>query len=161
MPATTRLGRRLVEWSLLAMVVLVVLLLFLRQTIVVHSQAELAAVKTTIAALRTGMALHQLEIQVAKQALLVAAQQRNPFTFLQRKPLNYLGEMDLTAAENSAPGSWIYDPVCGCVGYLPIDPQWAFGSNEGKLIWLRVSAPSEPPQLRALQAYQWRGQTLD
>lgn len=159
--APTRLGRRLVEWSLLVIFVLVVVTLFLRQTRVVHSQAELAAVKTTIAALRTAMALHELEIQVARQASLVAGQQRNPFTFLQRKPLNYMGEMDLTAAEKSAPGSWIFDPGCGCVGYLPIDPQWAFGSNGGKLIWLRVSAPNEPPQLRSLQAYEWRGQTLD
>lgn len=143
------------------MVVLVVVLLFLRQTLIVQSQAELAAVKTTIAALRTAMALHQLETQVARPPVAVATQQRNPFALLQRRPINYAGEMDLVAAENSAPGSWIFDPVCGCVGYLPIDPQWDSGPNEAKIIWLRVSAPTEPPQLLALQAYKWRGQTLD
>ena len=161
MPAPTRLGRRLVEWSLLVMVVLVVVMLFLHQTLVVRSQAELAAVKTTIAALRTAMALHQLEIQVARQTAAVATQQQNPFALLQRKPLNYLGEMDLTAAENATPGSWIFNPVCSCVGYLPTDQSWLSGPNGARIIWLRVSAPAEPPQLVALQAYRWQGQTLD
>jgi hypothetical protein len=161
MAAPTRVSRHLVEWSLLVTVVLVVVALLMRQTLVVRSQAELAAVKTTIAALRTAMALHQLETQVARQTASVAPQQRNPFALLQRKPANYVGEMDLTSAENSAFGSWIFEPVCGCVGYLPIDEKWDSGPNGAKIIWLRVSAPTEPPQLVVLEAYQWRGQTLD
>ena len=143
------------------MVVLLVVLLLLREALVVRSQAELAAVKTTIAALCTAMALHQLETQMAKQSVVVATQQRNPFALLQSRPLNYTGEMDLVAAESSTPGSWTFDPICGCVGYLPIDPQWDSGPNGARILWLRVSAPTEPPQLLALQAYQWRGQTLD
>ena len=143
------------------MVVLVVVLLFLRQTLIVQSQAELAAVKTTIAALRTAMALHQLETQVARPPVAVATQQRNPFALLQRRPINYAGEMDLVAAENSAPGSWIFDPVCGCVGYLPIDPQWLSSANGATSIWYRVGTGPGPLQLTAMQAYTLQGQVLD
>ena len=161
MAAPTRLSRRLLEWSLLAILVLFVVMLFLRQTFVVRGQAELAAVKTTVAALRTAMALRQLEMQVAGYTPVVVAQQQNPFLLLQRKPLNYVGESDLTSALNAPPGSWIFNPTCRCVGYLPTDENWVSAPNGAEVIWFRVSAPAEPPQLVAVQPYRWQGQTLD
>ena len=109
--APTRLSRRLLEWSLLAILVLFVVMMFLRQTLVVRGQAELASVKTTIAALRTAMAIHQLEMQIAGHRSVVDAQQQNPFLLLQRKPLNYVGETDLTSPLDAHPGSWIFTPL--------------------------------------------------
>ena len=159
--APTQLARRLLEWSLLVILVLFVVMLFLQQTLVVRSQAELASVKTTIAALRTAMALHQLEMQVAGQKPVVDAQQQNPFLLLQRKPLNYVGETDLTSAKNSAPGSWLFSPACSCVGYIPTDESWVSAPNGTKIIWFRVSAAAEPLQLVAVQPYRWQGQPLD
>lgn len=159
--ASTRLGRRLIEWSLLAILVLFVVMLFLQQTLVVRGQAELASVKTTIAALRTAMALRQLEGQLAGQTPVVGLQQQNPFLMLQRKPLNYMGETDLTLAENLTPGSWVFNPVCKCVGYLPTDASWVSAPNGTNIIWFHVSAPAQPVQLVAAQPYRWQGQPLD
>ena len=159
--APTRLGRRIIEWSLLAILVLVVLTVFMRQSFVVRGQAELAAVKTTIAALRTAMALHQLAVQVAGQKPVVALQQQNPFVLLERKPLNYVGEADLTSIQNAPPGSWIFNAVCRCVGYLPTDQSWVSAPNGAGIIWFRVSAPADSPQLLAAQPYRWQGQPLD
>jgi len=161
MAAPTRLARRLLEWSLLAILVLFVVMVFLRQTFVVRGQAELAAVKTTVAALRTAMALHQLEMQVAGRKPVVATQQQNPFLLLQRKPLNYVGETDLTPVRDLPLGSWIFSPACRCVGYLPTDESWLSAPNGTGIIWYRVSAPAEPPQLVAVQSYRWQGQPLD
>ena len=48
---------RIVEWSLLAAVIVLLVLLFARQVRVIQGQGELAAVKSTLGALRTALVL--------------------------------------------------------------------------------------------------------
>ena len=160
-PGPISLGRRGVEWGLLLLVILVVVLVFLRQQRVVQGQAELAAVKTTLAALRTAFVVSYLHAQAAGGQATVANAQRNPFALLQRPPINYRGEMGAAQAVTADPGSWLYDPACGCIGYLPIDPQWLSSANGATSIWYRVGTGPGPLQLTAMQAYTLQGQVLD
>ena len=152
-PGPIGLGRRGVEWGLLLLVILVVVLVFLRQQRVVQGQAELAAVKTTLAALRTAFVVSHLQGQVAETQGGVVIAQRNPFALLQRPPINYRGEVGAGQAAAADPGSWFYDPMCGCVGYVPIDGQWLSDASGTTDIRYRVSTGPGPLQLRAMQAY--------
>jgi len=150
---------RLAEWSLLAGVIVVLGLVFARQVRVLQGQAELVAVKTTLGALRTTLVIDYLQKKVASGNSSAALTQRNPFELLQRRPVNYFGEM--TAVEAVPAGGWVFDPVCICVGYLPIYAQW-FDSPSGEaMAWYQVSGEPGPLQLTAKEAYVWQGQVMN
>lgn len=152
---------RLVEWSLVAILITVCAVVFLRQVRVVQRQAEVAAVRTTLGALRTAFVMQHLQAASATQTKSVVVQQRNPFQLLQGRPANYLGEALAKDAAEVPPGHWVYDPLCGCVGYMPADSQ-AFDSPSGEaMAWYRVEARSGPSQLVAKEAYVWQGQPLN
>lgn len=155
------LGRRVIEWGLLGIVVLALLVLFLRESRYVQGQAELAAIRTTLAALRLGLVLESIRPGASGNQSDVVFSPLNPFASLQRRPVNYLGEMGVDAALNAAPGSWVFDPTCRCVGYVPIDPVWLADANGATTIWFRISSALGPRQLVALQPYVWQGQNLD
>lgn len=161
LPTPVRFSSRVVEWGLLVLVLLVVALMFLRQVRLVQGQAEVAAVKTTLAALRTAMVVDHIRAQVAGAQGAVAATQRNPFFLLQSPPLNYLGEMAQEAAASAAAGSWVYAIDCACVGYLPIDAQQLFSPDGTSVVWYRVGKGPGPRQLDATQAYTLQGQRLE
>jgi hypothetical protein len=151
------------EWSLLAGVIVMLALVFAHQVRVVQGQAELAAVKTTLGALRTALVIDYLQKKVASESSSVAFAQRNPFELLQRQPVNYLGEMTRAAAAAAAApaGSWVFDPVCACVGYLPIYTQWFDSPSGDAIAWYQVSGAPGPLQLTAKQAYVWQGQVMN
>ncbi len=153
--------RSLVEWLLLALVIVVLLLLFTREVRVVQGQAERAAVKATLGALRTALVLDHLQRQVARGKSSVALTQHNPFKLLQRRPLNYRGERSAAQALAAPPGSWVFDPLCTCVGYVPIYAQW-FDSPSGELMaWYQITGAPGPLQLVAKEAYGWQGEVLN
>ena len=153
--------RRMIEWSILAVVILLLVLVFARQVSVLKGQAELSAVKTTLGALRTAFVLDHLQSKVASRALPVGLVQHNPFELLQRYPVNYLGEMTSAEAVTAPAGSWVFDPVCACVGYLPIYDQWLDSSSGAAIVWYAVSGAPGPLQLTAKQAYVWQDQVLN
>ena len=70
---------RIVEWSLLAAVIVLLVLLFARQVRVIQGQGELAAVKSTLGALRTALVLDHLRQNVQSGKAPVGFTQRNPF----------------------------------------------------------------------------------
>lgn len=153
----------MVEWSLLAGLILVLTLVFVHQMRVLQGQAELAAVKSTLGALRVALVIDHLHNNVVAGTSPVVSAQHNPFELLQRHPVNYRGEM--TAAEAAAApapaGSWVFDPVCACVGYLPMHAQW-FDSPSGDIMaWYRVEGAPGPLQLTAKEAYVWQGQVMN
>ena len=150
----------MLDWGLLALVILVLVLVFLRQQRVVQGQAELAAIKTTVGALRVALVFEQLRAQMGNGQSAVAAAQRNPFLFLQQPPINYQGEMIAARAAAAPPGSWIYDPECGCVAYLPLDPHWLSSPSGATSVWYRVVTEAGVPRLVAMEAYAWQGQDL-
>lgn len=155
------LNLRLVEWSLVAILIIVLALVFLRQVRVVQRQSELAAVRTTLGALRTAFVIQHLQLASATQGGFVVVAQRNPFQLLQSRQINYSGET--STAENLLvpPGHWVFDTECGCVGYMPADPE-EFDSPSGEaMAWYRVVAGQGPFQLTAKEAYAWQGQALN
>lgn len=151
----------MVEWLLLALLIVVLLLLFSREARLVQGQAERAAVKATLGALRTALVLDHLQRQVARGKSSVASVQHNPFELLQRRPLNYLGERSAAQALAAPAGSWVFDPLCTCVGYVPIYAEW-FDSPSGELMaWYQIRGAPGPLQLVAKEAYGWQGERLN
>lgn len=154
-------NQRLVEWALVAAVIVVLALVFFRQVRVMQGQAELATIKSTLGALRTVLVIEHLHKNVALANSSATLAQRNPFELLQRHPVNYLGEMTPAQAEVAPTGSWMFDPVCVCVGYLPTDTQW-FDSPRGNVMaWYQVTGAPGPLQLTAKEAYVWQGQEMN
>lgn len=152
---------RKVEWSLLLGVVVVLALLFSRQVHLMQGQGELAAIRSTLGALRTAFVLDHLHKQVVDQTSPVALVQRNPFELLQRRPVNYLGEMSAAQAVAAPVGSWVYDAACACVGYMPIYAQWFDSPSGDVMAWYRVGGAPGPLQLTAKENYVWQGQVLN
>ena len=153
--------RRMVEWMIVTGVILLLVLVFARQMRVVQGQAELSAVRTTLGALRTALVLDYLRTEVALKATSVVSAQHNPFELLQRYPVNYIGEMSPEQAAAAPAGSWVFDPDCLCVGYLPIWGEWFDSPSGDGMAWYRISGAPGPLQLRAKEAYVWQGQELN
>lgn len=152
---------RVLEWSLVATVVLVVVLVFAQQSRVVRGQGELAAVKATLGALRTALVIDFVRQKARSDAQDVAMTQRNPFELLQRRPSNYLGEMARSKAAFAPAGSWVFDSDCGCVGYVPLHGEW-FNSPSGDVMaWYGVRGASGPMEVVAKEAYVWQNQVMD
>ena len=153
--------RRMIEWSILAVVIVLLMLVFVRQVWVLKGQAELSAVKMALGALRTAFVLDYLHNQLRPRASPVGSVQHNPFELLQRYPVNYLGEVTDAAAQTLPPGSWVFDSACTCVGYLPIYDQWLDSSSGAAIVWYAVSGAPGPLQLTAKEAYVWQDQVLN
>jgi hypothetical protein len=154
--------RRMVEWTIVALALVMIVLVFVHKMRAIEGQTELSAIKTTLAALRTSFVLDHLRKSATSEDTAVELAQHNPFELLQRYPPNYIGEMTPEQAELAPSGSWVFDPGCVCVGYLPIWGQW-FDSPSGNLmVWFRVSAAPGPfLQLTAKENYRWQGEVLN
>jgi hypothetical protein len=131
------------------------------QSIALQSQAELASVQSTLGALRTSLVVQHLQMQARGAGSAVAPVQRNPFMVLDAPPANYAGEVGMSDIAGVAPGSWVFDRECVCIGYRPQDHYWAETSTEPAALWFRVSSPPGPLQLTALEQYSWNGQMIN
>ena len=160
-PAPLRMSRRVVEWGLLGCTILILVIVFLREARKVQAQAELAAVRTTLAALRTTAVLQFIEASAKLTAggNAVAGTQQNPFTILQSPPPNYLGEQDLHNLPADVSG-WFFDAACRCIGYAPAQGQELWASNGAPLLLFRVGTGPGPMQLLALDDYRWQGEPV-
>lgn len=157
-------GSRLPEWSILLAIVTVLALWLAQQTRAVQAQGELAAVRSTLGALRTALVLGHLRAALDDRPTGVSADQRqqlNPFMHLVRPPVNYLGELVRQDNAPLAAGTWVFDPVCTCVGYTPLNTDW-FGSASGSgMAWFDVQRDAGIAQLKAREPYAWRGELLE
>jgi hypothetical protein len=153
---TTRRG---LEWSLLLLIILLVVGFYARAFRAVQAQGEAAAVKTTLGALRTALLFDHLKAAVDGTAATRAAQ-ANPFLLLDPKPANYAGERTPSGPLQLA-GTWVFDVTCRCIGYQPLYPLDLNTPEDAPALWFRISTPSGPLQLRAVQRYVWQGQVLE
>lgn len=151
----------MVEWGILVVLVVVLVGVLGRQLRVVQGQAERASVQSTLGALRTAFVIDHLQQTVNTPKSGVAVLQRNPFKLLKAVPANYAGEFAVLKMDAVAPGSWVFDPVCGCIGYLLLYPQWLESPPDTTAVWFRIGAPPETLQITPLQAYVWQGQLLN
>jgi Flp pilus assembly pilin Flp len=153
----------MVEWSLLAVAIALLLVIYVRKIQVVKGMAELAAVKSTLGALRTAQVIEHLRQNVKSEKSSTAFIQHNPFELLQRRPANYVGERTRVEVVSGAvpAGSWVFDVTRECVGYVPMGAQW-LESPSGELIaWFSVTGWPGPLQLNANEAYVWQGEILN
>ena len=134
---------------------MILIVVFGQQVRQLQGRGELAAFKTTLGALRSALVIEHLQQSASGARLPVAPLQRNPFELLERRPVNFVGQARQRDDLALAPGSWVFDPVCVCVGYLPIYPQWVDSASGDPMLWFRISAPPPPFQLSAKEAYTW------
>ena len=158
-PAPIKMSRRVVEWGLLGAAILLLIIVFLRQARLVQDQAELAAVRTTLAAMRTAAVLQHIQASAVSSDRGVAKAQENPFAALQSPPLNYLGELDLRRLPADLTG-WFFDPACRCVGYARAQTRWIPASDGAQLLLFEVRRGLGPLQLFAMDNYLWRGEPV-
>ena len=102
-----------------------------------------------------------LRKKVASENPSVAPAQHNPFELLQRRPLNYLGQMSAAQAAAVPAGSWVFDPICVCVGYLPIYAEWFASPSGDGMAWYQVSGAPGPLQVTPKEAYVWQEQVMN
>ncbi len=152
---------RLVEWVIVLSVVLVLMGVFGRQVRVVQGQSELAALKTTLGALRTALVLDRLEQAVRGAGANVVVQQRNPFLLLKEIPANYAGQFGALQLERVAPGSWVFDSECSCIGYLPRYSLWLESPPDAQALWFNVVGAKGVLQIMPRQTYVWQAQTVN
>ncbi len=144
----------------MGLIIVVLIAVFGRHVRQLQARGELAAFKTTLGALRAALVIDHLQRNTSHAGQSVASSQRNPFELLQRRPVNFAGEVRQQEDPAPSPGTWVFDPVCVCVGYLPIYSQWFDSASGDPMLWFRMSAPSPPFQLSAKEAYTWLDETI-
>jgi len=152
-------NQRLAEWSMLALVIVLLLGVLAYKVREVHGQAELATVRSTLGNLRTAFVLDHLRRSVPSGT--GAAVQNNPFELLERRQPNYFGEASAAQALAAPAGSWVFDAACVCAGYLPLDTQWLQSPTGDVMAWYQISGAPGPLQLSAKEAYVWQGQVMN
>lgn len=156
------LSVRMVEWLLVAALILTLVVVFMHQVRVVQRQAELAAVRSTLGALRTALVFQHLQQQAQAKGQTIAVEQRNPFELLQRRPANYAGEIWGNRAADAPPGRWVFDAECVCVGYLPQDDTDFDSPSGDAMAWYRVAGTlAGPLQITPREPYRWQGQSMN
>lgn len=69
--------------------------------------------------------------------------------------------MSAVQAATVPAGSWVFDPLCTCVGYVPIYAQWFDSSSGDVMAWYQVSGAPGPLQLTPKEAYVWQEQVMN
>jgi hypothetical protein len=142
------------------LVILLVALYFVREFRNVQSQGEIAAVKTTLGALRTSLILDHLKAAVVGKEKNLPPQ-TNPFLLMAPVPANYAGVLSENSGKVLRPGSWVYDAYCRCIGYEPLYPYGLnTGDNNGGL-WFQISPPPGPLKIAAMHAYRWQDEAVE
>ncbi len=156
-------SRRVVEWSIVAAVLIGLVWALEHQVRVVRIQGERVAVRSTLGALRAALVIEYLMGQVRPKSRSTSAvfTPQNPFTLLQGVPPNYAGERAQRDIFSVPPGSWVYDPECACIGYRLLYPEGLEPEQVADAIWLRVGAAAGEPRLVPLAEYRWLGQRLN
>lgn len=157
-----RVGRRLLEWGLTLLVILLGMGYFFYEFQYVEGQAELAAVKTTLGSLRTALLLDYLKA-VTDGNTNQKPLQSNPFLLLDHPQANYAGELAQAKAKSQTlpAGAWVFDSYCRCIGYLPLHGGTITAVTDAPSLWFRISAPPGPLQITTMKTYLWQGQPLE
>ena len=153
-------NRRIVEWSVMVLVVLATAGVLGREFRIVQGQGELAAIKTTLGALRTALVIDHLKNNAIDNKP-VAQTERNPFLLLDHTPGNYAGLLAALKGQPLPQGSWVYDTYCNCIGYEPLFPRALDHTADSPTVWFRISAPPGPLQITPAQKYVWQGEVLN
>lgn len=149
----------LFEWGTLALVVCVVVLFVWREARQVQMLAESSAVQTNLRQLRTALINDYLQGEVQRQQTtkVPRALENNPFLLLDKPLTNYAGVVPMGAVSTAQQGTWVFDPACPCVGYLPLFPGDLVKNSDVAVLWFRVVSAQGPRKLEAWAEYRWAG----
>jgi hypothetical protein len=145
---------RFLEWVVLCVLIGALSAVAWRQGQQVQDQAELVTFRATVRALTQALALRRLPGGAATGG------DGNPFELLERKPVNYAGAMSMGQALALPPGMWVFDAGCGCVAYLPRDPQGLRNASGAPFIALKLVGPPGQSRLVPREPFVWLGQPL-
>jgi hypothetical protein len=148
-------SRRLTEWCLVALVLLGLGFAFEREIRSLQGQSERVLVLSTVASLRTALVLNRLTRELRPHDTRL--KEKNPFLLLQPVPPNFAGEMPMRDVYRVAPGSWVFDRDCPCVGYRLQYPEWLAPVQEVGVIWFRIVGSNGTPSLSPQSEYLWFG----
>lgn len=152
-------NHRLLEWALVTAVLVALIWAFERQVAVVQGLAERLTVQLTLKALRDTLTLEQLLKATRQTGTSTLPKTTNPFALLQGVP-NFAGNVTMATVGTVAPGNWVFDPDCGCVGYRLRYPQGLEPTQEADAIWFRVEAVNSVFRLSPQADYRWFEQVL-
>lgn len=150
-------SRRMVEWSILSLVLVALFWIFGLQVREVQAQGEKVGVWSTLAQLRAALVVEQLRHRMRPGE---ATAEKNPFRLLQALPPNFAGEIAVQDAEKALPGNWFYDPACGCAGYRLLYPQWLEPVQAADTVWFKIVITTGEVLLVPRGRYVWFGQAL-
>ena len=150
-------GIRIVEWGILAIVMLILAGVFGHYARQVQGQSERASILSTLGALRTALVLNNVHQSVASKQRSRANANTNPFDTLERLPANYGGIVHDREVNAVTPGRWVFDPECPCVGYRPMDPEWLEAPPGTQMLWYLVVQEAGIDQLHPMADYKWQG----
>lgn len=134
---------------------------FGHQVRVVQGLGERAAVQSTLGAVRTALVIDHMQASVRPASAGGVAQQHNPFLLLRSIPVNYAGNVAKADIESVAPGSWVFDPDCICIGYRLLYPQWLENPADAGAVWFRIDSEAGPLQVVPQERYLWQGVVVD
>ena len=151
---------RFLEWVVLCVLIGALGAVAWRQGQQVQDQAELVTFRATVRALTQALALQRLPGAAGASAAAATGGDGNPFELLERKPVNYAGAMSVGQALALPPGMWVFDAGCGCVAYLPRNPQSLRNASGTPFIALKLVGPTGQSRLVPREPYVWLGQPL-
>lgn len=148
-------SRRLTEWGLVALILLGLVFVFEREIRSLQGQGEKVFATSILASLRTALMLNRMARELHPDD--TSLREKNPFLLLQQLPSNFNGDVPMRDIYKVAPGSWVFDPDCPCVGYRLLYPEWLEPAQEIGAIWFRVSKTGGSPSLVPQADYVWLG----
>lgn len=102
-------GLNRAEFAIAASIVAIVAAVLAERLLYVEEYAEKTAMELTIASMRAGLRARIGELLIADQVSKIATLvEENPVDWLERRPHNYLGEVDAPPAEEPR-GQWYFD----------------------------------------------------
>lgn len=155
-------GVRMVEWGVLALLVLGFTWVFGQYAQRVHSQAERASVLTTLGALRTALVIQHLRHEVSGTVPADAqAASANPFDAVEQYPASYAGLVRGRDVGAVAPGQWVFDAECVCIGYKPMYLDWLDSGEKLEALWFQRRGSGGASLLVPLDRYVWHAQLVE
>lgn len=139
-------GFTLLEFAVTVLVAAAVSAFLLNRFDFYREQAEMAATRQLVGALRTALQVRaaQLQAQGRHEALRTLAQD-NPMNWLASKPDNYLGEVEAFNPQKIGRSGWVFDARDKSLVYLlPNAETFSFGT--ARLLRFKVEFSRAPEQ---------------
>lgn len=151
-------GFTLLEFSVTVLVTAALSALLLNRFDFYRDQAEMAAARQVVGALRTALHTRAAQLRVAgREDELRALAADNPMNWLVRRPDNYLGEYYSPDAARIGRSGWVFDPRDKSLVYMLPDAE-SFSFGTARLLKFKVeSIRSAGPRTLSLALNQVSG----